>query len=88
LSSLVPVCVGVKVTLIVQLLAAAELAVQVIAETAKSPFVVVVMLVSATVCWFLYLASPNVSEASHTAMCGNQGRFSIRCLGKIVVVIS
>jgi hypothetical protein len=46
---LVPVCVGVKVTLIVHLPLAARLVVHVVVETAKSPVVEIAMLVSATV---------------------------------------
>ena len=46
---LVPVCVGVNVTLIVHLPLAARLVVHVVAETAKSPVVEIAMPVSATV---------------------------------------
>ena len=49
---LVPVCVGVNVTLIVHLPLAARLVPQVLAETAKSPVVEIAMPVSATV-WLL-----------------------------------
>src|SRR5271163_2916965 len=45
-----PVTVGVKVTLIVHFALAARLAVQVVAETAKSPVVEIEMPVSATLC--------------------------------------
>ena len=44
-----PVTVGVKVTLMVQVLLAAMVPVQVFAETAKSPLVVTVPMVRATV---------------------------------------
>lgn len=47
---LVPVAVGVNTTLIVHLDLAARLAVQVVAETLKSPVVEMAMLVSATLC--------------------------------------
>ena len=47
---LVPVAVGVNVTLIVHLAFAARLLVQVLAETAKSPVAETAMLVSATLC--------------------------------------
>jgi hypothetical protein len=47
---LVPVAVGVKTTLIVQLVLAARLVPQVVVETAKSPVVEITRLVSATVC--------------------------------------
>ena len=49
---LVPVTLGVNITLIVHLALAARLAVQVVAETAKSPVVEIAMPVSATV-WLL-----------------------------------
>lgn len=49
---LVPVCVGVNVTPIVHFPLAARLAVQVVAETAKSPVVEIAMPVIATV-WSL-----------------------------------
>ena len=49
---LVPMAVGLNVTLIVHFPLAARVAVQVVAETAKSPVVEIVMLVSATV-WLL-----------------------------------
>ena len=49
---LVPLAVGVKVTLIVHFPLAIRLVVQVVAETAKSPAVVIAMLVKATV-WLL-----------------------------------
>lgn len=45
-----PVCVGVNVTLIVQLVLAARLVEQVVLETLKSPVVPVEMLVRATFC--------------------------------------
>ena len=48
----VPFAVGVKVTLIVQLLLAAKLVVHVVSDTAKSPFVEIAMPVSAIV-WLL-----------------------------------
>ena len=53
---LVPVCVGVNTTLIVQLDLAARLVEQVVAETLKSPVVPIEIPVSATVC---LLASVN-----------------------------
>jgi hypothetical protein len=46
---LVPVSDGVKVTLIVQWVLAAKLAPHVVADTEKSPFVEIPMIVSATV---------------------------------------
>lgn len=49
---LVPVCVGVNVTLIVQCCSAARLLVQVVDDTAKSPVVLMLMPVSATA-WLL-----------------------------------
>jgi len=45
---LVPVCVGVNVTLIVHFPFAARLVPHVVADTAKSPVVEIAMLVSAT----------------------------------------
>ena len=47
---LVPVIVGVKVTLILQLALATRLVVQVVEETLKSPLVEITMLFSATFC--------------------------------------
>ncbi len=46
---LVPTSAGVNTTLIVQLVLAARLDVQVVAETLKSPVVEITMLLSATV---------------------------------------
>ena len=53
---LVPVPVGVNVTLILQVDLAAKLAAQVVVETLKSPVVEITMLFSATLC---LLASVN-----------------------------
>ena len=50
---LVPVAVGVKVTLILQVVLAARLDPQVVVETAKFPVVVMVIPVSATLCLLL-----------------------------------
>jgi hypothetical protein len=47
---LVPIAVGVKTTLILQLVLAARLAPQVVEETLKSPVVEITMLVSVTLC--------------------------------------
>ena len=49
---LVPVAVGVKVTLILHEVFAARLVPQPVVETAKSPVVVIVMPVSAPLCLF------------------------------------
>jgi hypothetical protein len=57
---LVPVAVGVNVTLMVQLALAPRLVVQVVVETLKSPVVEITMLFSATVC---LLASVNTLAA-------------------------
>ena len=57
---LAPVAVGVKTTLIVQLVLAARLVVQVVVETLKSPVVEIVMPVKAAVC---LLASVNTLAA-------------------------
>ena len=45
---LVPIAVGVKVTLMVHVLLAARLVVQVVADTAKSPVVEIAMLLNGT----------------------------------------
>jgi hypothetical protein len=56
----VPVAVGLKTTLILQLVLAARLAVQVVVETLNSPVVEIAMLVRATLC---LLASVNTLAA-------------------------
>lgn len=72
----VPVCVGVKTTLIVQLVLAARLVEQVVLETLKSPVVPIEMLVRATFCLlarvkaFAALVVPTFCEA-YTRLVGD-----------------
>ena len=79
---LVPVCVGVKVTLIMHLLLADRLVVHVVADTAKSPVVEIAMPVSATV-WLLVKVNVFAGLVLPTTCAGYVALAGVNAAGRI-----